>query len=46
MGRINISLYTRYPVAQELIIEANLAPSQDSMSVIAAAINCAALNAP
>jgi hypothetical protein len=35
VGRINVSLDTRYPVGQELVIEADLAAAKPSPAVVA-----------
>jgi hypothetical protein len=38
VGRINVSFDTRYPIAQELVIEADLATAEPTATIIAGAI--------
>jgi hypothetical protein len=38
VGRINVSLDARYPVVQELVIKADLAASEPSLTVVSAAM--------
>ncbi len=46
MGRINISLDTRYPVTEKLVIEADLAAPEPSPTVVSAANSRAPLAPP
>ncbi len=45
MSGINVSLNTRYPIAQELIVEADLASTEPPPTVITGAITRTQLSA-